>query len=138
MPFVRRPHSIPSRKFLACPPSAPPSNCNGMIPLERLKACAPLLKTMSPTETLSTAFIRPISGGLAYLRMNDGRMASQKIQKGMDHPAISGRSVTGSLAQLQLGRAQAMAWDQVAARKSCQEFLLYGKKLIRCSDLPTS
>jgi hypothetical protein len=60
--------------------------------------------------------------------MNNGRLAAQEFQKMMDHPAIIGRFVTGSLARLQLGRAQVMAGDQVAARKSYQEFLLLWQK----------
>jgi hypothetical protein len=56
--------------------------------------------------------------------MNNGRLAAQEFQKLMDHPAIIGRFVTGSLARLQLARAEAMAGDQVTARKSYQEFLL--------------
>jgi hypothetical protein len=56
--------------------------------------------------------------------MNNGRLAAQEFQKVIDHPGIVGRFVTGSLARLQLGRAQAMAGDQVAARKSYREFLV--------------
>ena len=78
----------------------------------------------NPFNSLYPAYLR----GLAYLRMNNGRMATQEFQKLMDHPAIIGRFVTGSLARLQLGRAQAMAGDQVAARKSYQEFLLLWQK----------
>jgi eukaryotic-like serine/threonine-protein kinase len=74
----------------------------------------------NPFNSLYPAYLR----GLAYLRMNNGRPATQEFQKLMDHPAIIGRFVTGSLARLQLGRAQAMAGEQVAARKSYQEFLL--------------
>jgi eukaryotic-like serine/threonine-protein kinase len=66
--------------------------------------------------------------------MNNGRLATQEFQRLMDHPAIIGRFVTGSLARLQLGRAQAMAGDQVAARKSYQEFLLLWQKAD--SDIP--
>jgi eukaryotic-like serine/threonine-protein kinase len=74
----------------------------------------------NPFNSLYPAYLR----GLAYLRMNNGRLATQEFEKLMDHPAIIGRFVTGSLARLQLGRAQAMAGDQVAARKSYREFLL--------------
>jgi eukaryotic-like serine/threonine-protein kinase len=55
--------------------------------------------------------------------MNNGQLAAAEFQKVLDHPGIVGRSVTGSLARLQLGRAQAMAGDQAAARKSYDEFL---------------
>jgi eukaryotic-like serine/threonine-protein kinase len=78
----------------------------------------------NPFNSLYPAYLR----GLAYLRMNNGRLATQEFQKLMDHPAIIGRFVTGSLARLQLGRARAMAGDQVAARKSYEEFLLLWQK----------
>jgi eukaryotic-like serine/threonine-protein kinase len=78
----------------------------------------------NPFNSLYPAYLR----GLAYLRTNNGRMAAQEFQKLTDHPAIIGRFVTGSLARLQLGRAQAMAGDQPAARKSYQEFLLLWQK----------
>ncbi len=74
----------------------------------------------NPFNDLYPAYLR----GLAYLRMNNGRMAAQEFQKLIDHPEIIGRFVTGSLARLQLARAQAMLGDRVAARKSYQEFLL--------------
>ncbi len=74
-------------------------------------------------NSLYPAYLR----GLAYLRMNNGRLAAQEFQKLVDHPAIIGRFVTGSLARLQLGRAQALAGDQMAARKSYQEFLILWK-----------
>jgi eukaryotic-like serine/threonine-protein kinase len=76
----------------------------------------------SPTtfNSLYPAYLR----GLAYLRMNNGRQAAAEFQKLIDHPGTVGRFVTGSLVRLQLGRAQAMAGDQAAARKSYQEFLL--------------
>jgi eukaryotic-like serine/threonine-protein kinase len=78
----------------------------------------------NPFNSLYPAYLR----GLAYLRMNNGRLATQEFEKLTDHPAIIGRFVTGSLARLQLGRAQAMTGDQVAARKSYQEFLLLWQK----------
>jgi eukaryotic-like serine/threonine-protein kinase len=78
----------------------------------------------NPFNSLYPAYLR----GLAYLRMNNGRLATQEFEKLTDHPAIIGRFVTGSLARLQLGRAQAMGGDQVAARKSYQEFLLLWQK----------
>jgi eukaryotic-like serine/threonine-protein kinase len=84
----------------------------------------------NPFNSLYPAYLR----GLAYLRMNNGRLAAQEFQKLIDHPEIIGRFVTGSLARLQLARAQAMAGDQVAARKSYQEFLLLWQEADR--DIP--
>jgi len=73
----------------------------------------------NPFNSLYPAYLR----GLAYLQMNNGRLAKPEFQKLLDHPAIVGRFVTGSLAELQLARAQAMEGDPVAARKSYQNFL---------------
>jgi len=65
--------------------------------------------------------------GLAYLQLGQGQAASVEFQKLLDHPAIVGRYVTGALAHLQLGRAQAMMGDKAAARKSYQDFLTLWK-----------
>jgi tetratricopeptide (TPR) repeat protein len=64
------------------------------------------------------AYIR----GLAYLKLGDGRSAAAQFQKLIDNPGLTVRHVTGSLAWLQLGRAQKMMGDE-AARKSYETFL---------------
>jgi len=69
------------------------------------------------------AYIR----GLAYLQLNQGRQAAVEFQKLLDHPAIVGRDVTGALAHLQIGRAQALMGDNAAARKSYRDFLTLWK-----------
>jgi len=74
-------------------------------------------------NNLYPAYIR----GLAFLRLGQGLAASNEFQKLLDHPAIVGRYVTGALAHLQLGRAQAMMGDKAAARKSYQDFLTLWK-----------
>ncbi len=84
----------------------------------------------NPFNSLYPAYLR----GLAYLRMHNGQLAAQEFQKLIDHPEIIGRFVTGSLARLQLARAEAMAGDQVDARKSYQEFLLLWQEAD--SDIP--
>jgi tetratricopeptide (TPR) repeat protein len=61
--------------------------------------------------------------GLAYLQLGEGRLAATEFQKLIDHPAIVGDEVTGALARLQLGRAQAMMGNNSGARISYQEFL---------------
>jgi hypothetical protein len=43
-------------------------------------------------------------------------------RKMIDHPGIVRDSVFGAIAHLQLGRAEAMTGDFVAARKSYEEF----------------
>jgi predicted Zn-dependent protease len=73
----------------------------------------------NPFNSFYPAYLR----GLAYLQMNNGRLAEPEFHKLLDHPWVVGRFVTGSLAQLQLARAQAIAGDTVAARESYQDFL---------------
>lgn len=70
-------------------------------------------------DNLYPAYIR----GLAYLQMKEGSLAAPEFQKLIDHPGIVGDFVTGAIAHLQLGRAQAMTGDYAAARKSYLEFL---------------
>jgi tetratricopeptide (TPR) repeat protein len=70
-------------------------------------------------DNLYPAYIR----GLAYLQMKKGSLAAPEFQKLIDHPGIVGDFVTGAIAHLQLGRAQAMTGDYAAARKSYEEFL---------------
>lgn len=70
-------------------------------------------------DNLYPAYIR----GLAYLQMKEGSLAAPEFQKLIDHPGIVGDFVTGAIAHLQLGRAQAMAGDYAAARKAYEEFL---------------
>jgi tetratricopeptide (TPR) repeat protein len=77
------------------------------------------LANPDPFNSLYPAYIR----GLAYLQMSNGRSAAAEFQKLLDHPAIMGGFVTGALAHLQLGRAQAMMGDKDAARNSYRDFL---------------
>ncbi len=88
------------------------------------------LASADPFNSLYPAYLR----GLAYMQLGDGIHAAQEFQKLVDHPGIVGRFVTGALAPLQLGRAQALAGDKVAARKSYQEFLSLWKDADR--DIP--
>lgn len=70
-------------------------------------------------DNLYPAYIR----GLAYLHMKEGNLAAGEFQKLIDHPGIVGDYVTGAIAHLQLGRAQAMTGDYAAAREAYEEFL---------------
>jgi DNA-binding winged helix-turn-helix (wHTH) protein len=70
-------------------------------------------------DYLYPAYIR----GLAYLESGDGRAAAGEFQKVIDNPGLSLGSITGPLAQLQLGRAQRMTGDEAAAQKSYETFL---------------
>ena len=65
--------------------------------------------------------------GEAYLKAAQGQQAAAEFQKMLAHHGIVGNSITGALAHLQLGRAQAMMGDKTAARKSYQDFLAIWK-----------
>ena len=72
---------------------------------------------------LTPAYLR----GLAYLQLGQGTQAAAEFQKLLDHPGVVTNNQLGSLAPLQLGRAQAMMGDQTTARKSYQDFLTLWK-----------
>jgi serine/threonine protein kinase/Tfp pilus assembly protein PilF len=65
--------------------------------------------------------------GLAYLQMGEGRLAAAEFQKLLDHPGIIGRYVIGPLSHLQMARAQKIAGNEAAARKSYEDFLALWK-----------
>ncbi|MGC2109211.1 MAG: hypothetical protein WA655_06810, partial [Candidatus Korobacteraceae bacterium] len=73
--------------------------------------------------TIYPAYLR----GQAYLQAGQGQQAAAEFQKLIDHRGILGNFMLGSLAYLQLARAQAMEGDQKAARKSYQNFLTLWK-----------
>ncbi len=79
---------------------------------------------------LYPAYIR----GLAYLQMDEGRLAAAEFQKLLDHPGTVGRDVTGALSHLQRARAQKMMNNEDAARKSYEDFLTLWKDAD--SDIP--
>src|SRR5260370_3427481 len=64
-----------------------------------------------PFDNLYPAYIR----GLAYLQTKEWSLAAPEFPKLIDHPGIVGAFVIGSIAHLQLGRAQAMTGDYAAA-----------------------
>jgi eukaryotic-like serine/threonine-protein kinase len=70
-------------------------------------------------DYLYPAYIR----GLAYMESGDGRSAAGEFKKLIDNPGLCLESITGPLAQLQLGRAQKMMGDEAAAQKSYETFL---------------
>jgi eukaryotic-like serine/threonine-protein kinase len=60
-------------------------------------------------------------------KLGKAQQAAVEFQKIIDHPGIVLNFVTGALAHLQLGRAQAMMGDKEAARKSYQNFVTLWK-----------
>jgi len=90
------------------------------------------LEVSYPYELGSTSFLAgnmyPIyMRGLSYLRAGQGQQAAVEFQKILDHPGIVYDFIIGALAHLQLARAQVMAGDKEAARKSYQDFLTLWK-----------
>jgi serine/threonine protein kinase len=65
--------------------------------------------------------------GEAYLALGQAGPAAAEFQKIIDHPGIVWNCVTGVLAHLQLGRAQAVAGDKAKARAAYQNFLALWK-----------
>jgi len=61
--------------------------------------------------------------GLAYLKAKQGEQAAEEFKKILTHRGIAKNSPLAALSQLQLARALAMMGDNVAARKSYQDFL---------------
>ena len=61
--------------------------------------------------------------GVAYLQSGQPDKAAVEFQKILDHKGIVQNYITGALAQLQLGRAQARNGDRATARTSYESFL---------------
>lgn len=61
--------------------------------------------------------------GEAYLKLGRGREAAAEFQKMLDHRGIVVNFVLGSLATLQLARAEVMSGDTAAARRHYEDFL---------------
>jgi eukaryotic-like serine/threonine-protein kinase len=94
-----------------------PSSSQALVYLE---AAAPYeLGSPAPLQgTLYPAYLR----GQAYLLAHNGSAAAAEFQKLLDHRGIVQNFVTGALAQLQIGRAYAMAGDTAKAKAAYQEF----------------
>jgi len=89
-----------------------------------------LLEAAAPYELGDTGNLNlytPYLRGQAYLLANNGTAAAAEFQKMLDHRGIVANFVTGSLAQLQIGRAYAMAGDTAKARAAYQDFLTLWK-----------
>ena len=86
--------------------------------IEILRVTLPYELGNASLKYLYPAYIR----GEAYLKAGQGQQAAAEFQKILDHPGVVLNFVTGALAHLQLGRAQATSGNEQAARKSYQEF----------------
>jgi len=86
-----------------------------------LEAAAPYELGMPPLgglQPLYPAYVR----GQAYLAAHNGKAAAVEFQKLIDHRGIVLMEPTGTLAQLQLGRAYALASDTAKAKAAYQDF----------------
>jgi len=88
--------------------------------------------------SIAPSFIGPLYPiyvrGHAYLRLHQGAEAAAEFQKILDHRGIVVSDPVGALANLQLGRAFAMAGDLSRATAAYDEFLALWKDADR--DLP--
>jgi DNA-binding winged helix-turn-helix (wHTH) protein/tetratricopeptide (TPR) repeat protein len=60
--------------------------------------------------------------GRAYLAAHDGASAAGEFQKMLDHPGVVVNSPLGSLAHLEIGRAEALQGNKEKARAAYQDF----------------
>ena len=91
--------------------------------IEALKATPPYELGGRSITYLYPVYLR----GLAYLKLGNPQRAAAEFRKVLDHPGIVLNFVTGALAHLQLGRAEATMGDASAARKSYQSFFALWK-----------
>jgi len=89
--------------------------------IEHLQASTPI-EFGWPTRVMPS-YVR----GQAYLRMRQGKEATQQFQNILGHRGVCGTLITCSLAHLQLGRALALSGDTAGARTAYQDFLALWK-----------
>jgi len=89
---------------------------NGSRALELLEPTTPY--ELAGNMPLYPAYLR----GQAYLQANNGPAAAAEFQKLVDHPGIVQNFVTGSLADLQIGRSYTLAGDSARAKAAYQHF----------------
>ena len=91
--------------------------------IEILQATSSYELGQASINYLYPAYLR----GAGYLKAGQGKEAVAEFQKMLDHRGVTLNFVTGALARLQLGRAQAMSGDADSARRSYQDFLALWK-----------
>jgi len=96
---------------------------NGKRALELLKAASEYEVAQPPAFSLSTPLYPTYVRGQAYLRSGQANPAAAEFQKIIDHRGLVGNYPLGALANLQLGRAYALAGDITKARAAYLEFL---------------
>jgi tetratricopeptide (TPR) repeat protein len=99
--------------------------------IESLAVSEPYQLGQASLSYLYPAYLR----GHAYLRANQPEKAKAEFQKVLDHPGIMQNFITGALAYLQMGRAQAGMGNKDSAQKAYQQFLALWKNAD--ADVPT-
>lgn len=92
-----------------------PSKAIGIL---QMSAPYELGEPQSPETPLWPVYFR----GMAYLAAHDGASAEVEFQKILDHPGIVLNLSIGSLAHLELGRAEALQGNKGKARAAYQDF----------------
>ena len=92
-----------------------PSKAIGIL---QVSAPYELGEPQSPETPLWPVYFR----GMAYLAAHDGASAEVEFQKILDHPGIVLNLSIGSLAHLELGRAEALQGNKRKARAAYQDF----------------
>jgi serine/threonine protein kinase/tetratricopeptide (TPR) repeat protein len=95
-------------------------------PSEAIRLLAPAAKyelAGEPYGNIAPAYVR----GMTYLHLGLGAEASREFSKLTEHTGMVNSSILGSLAHLQLGRAETIAGNRDAARTHYQDFLALWK-----------
>jgi hypothetical protein len=77
---------------------------------------------LSPSPAYESYLWPVFFRGRAYLAAHDGASAEVEFQKILDHPGVVLNASVGSLAHLELGRAEALQGDTLKARAAYQDF----------------
>jgi DNA-binding winged helix-turn-helix (wHTH) protein len=100
--------------------------------IELLQAAVPY--ELGSSRLLFGALYPIYERGEAHLAAHQGTEAAIEFQKILDHRGVVGSDPIGALAQLQLGRAQALSGDKIKAKAAYQAFLTLWKDAD--SDIP--
>jgi eukaryotic-like serine/threonine-protein kinase len=101
---------------------------NASEALKNLRVAAPYELGVSTTSVYGWTALYPVFvRGEAYLAAHQGSEAAAEYQKIFDHRGIVVNELSGALAQLQIGRAYAMAGDTAKAKSAYEGFLTLWK-----------
>jgi eukaryotic-like serine/threonine-protein kinase len=92
-----------------------------------LAAALEILESSRPYELRPDVGHNTYLRGKIYLQLKDGQRAAAEFQKILDHPGVRPAAIVGSLAQLYLGRAHAVAGKTAEARKAYEVFFALWK-----------